>query len=367
MRFLLFLILIRFHYASGDCGIPLLQKECNEDKECAKDASGQYEFPGNMTYCDKTAGHGTCCFRDNICETSDNPSSSLLTHKQDGSPYFCHENSHCEEHKKKLNAVDNYICKGSVCCSTKLDLEQICEISGTNPSQPSCSLSTSECPADEYCDVQGCCPRRYCKSSNMLPSHNNTRKDRLEFLSCTSSLGCTQGGFYNDSYCSPVEGSQKKFCCAIPYSKQFRDDGATLLPTGLLKHYKLTTADELKPALEKEADGNFSRKCEKNADCGAEEFCDEVVMRYSDQEETLKSLGGYSPKICFPDPRCAGKVYKDPSGIGLKFCDAGKPCTEANTFCDTESNQDTAIKAFLNRGFCCQCESMLCKFFILFS
>nr|CDJ97335.1 unnamed protein product [Haemonchus contortus] len=64
MRFLLFLILIRFHYASGDCGIPLLQKECNEDKECAKDASGQYEFPGNMTYCDKTAGHGTCCFRE---------------------------------------------------------------------------------------------------------------------------------------------------------------------------------------------------------------------------------------------------------------------------------------------------------------
>ncbi|VDO60282.1 unnamed protein product [Haemonchus placei] len=60
MRFLLFLILIRFHYASGDseCGIPLLEKECNEDKDCAKDSKGHYEFPGTMTYCNKAGGHG---------------------------------------------------------------------------------------------------------------------------------------------------------------------------------------------------------------------------------------------------------------------------------------------------------------------
>ncbi|VDO25002.1 unnamed protein product [Haemonchus placei] len=47
----------------------------------------------------------------------------------------------------------------------------------------------------------------------MLPSHNGARKDKLEFLPCTSYISCGQGKFYNDSYCSPVEGSQKKFCC----------------------------------------------------------------------------------------------------------------------------------------------------------
>nr|CDJ97336.1 reverse transcriptase [Haemonchus contortus] len=73
---------------------------------------------------------------DNICETSDNPGSSLLRHQEDGSPYFCHENSHCEEHKKKLNAVDNYICKGSVCCSTKLDLLQSREVNMMNDLAP---------------------------------------------------------------------------------------------------------------------------------------------------------------------------------------------------------------------------------------
>ncbi|KAK6032856.1 hypothetical protein OSTOST_00947 [Ostertagia ostertagi] len=168
-------------------------------------------------------------------------------------------------------------------------------MSGSEASSVSCSIGGKTCQAGEYCDKIGCCERRYCAGGHTLPVDNPNTSDKLELSTCSSNQQCEQ--LHNDSYCSALEKGDKKFCCPVPYSKMFKNDGAFLLPTKVLGQYK-EPPSKLKNALSDA--GELSKKCEKNSECGDEEFCDEVVQRYAEYEKNVNKLEKYAPKICFP-------------------------------------------------------------------
>ncbi|KAK6059675.1 hypothetical protein COOONC_02677 [Cooperia oncophora] len=116
MRFLLFLILIRFHYVRSDCNpndFLLPGSSCNDDNECKTDPSGKYSFADGVYYCSKGVGDRQCCLnRDQMCMASDAKERShpLTKATQAGHPevVLCHENADCQ--KAQGSAADNFHC-----------------------------------------------------------------------------------------------------------------------------------------------------------------------------------------------------------------------------------------------------------------
>ncbi|KAK5977285.1 hypothetical protein GCK32_020390 [Trichostrongylus colubriformis] len=87
----------------------------------------------------------------------------------------------------------------------------------------------------------------------------------------------------------------------VPHSQQFLelDPPAYLLPTGILDLHSKTLGNARLGALDNRPE-EFSKKCTKNSDCGEEEFCDQVTIRYPENQTKIKSVKDYFPKACFP-------------------------------------------------------------------
>ncbi|KAK5977099.1 hypothetical protein GCK32_012843, partial [Trichostrongylus colubriformis] len=358
MKFLLFLILIRFHYAKSQCAegeYPLMGSSCVNDEGChsIKINGKTYKFNPAVVRCKDQA---SCCFLNSVCKAEDDSSTPLKNVSHQDAPILCHENSQCENARKALKEAQAQVCVQNVCCSQKVaPPDTTCPMDKTPVSTQSCSLTTDLCKDHEYCDERGCCPRHYCKGSHMLPM-TASKGRRIDLRSCSSHLECTVPGLYNDSYCSPLETkTDEKFCCAVPHSLQFLElkPPAYLFPTGILDLHSKTMGDARLGELDNRPE-EFSKKCTKNSDCGEEEFCDQVTIRYPENQTKIKAVKDYFPKACFPAPRCAGKTYRDKDGTGVKFCQLKADDCPPNTFCDTVSNQNNEVIAFRNLGFCCQ-------------
>ncbi|KJH43477.1 hypothetical protein DICVIV_10500 [Dictyocaulus viviparus] len=223
---------------------------------------------------------------------------------------------------------------------------------GGQLSATTCSLSSTPCSPSDYCDLQGCCPRKLCAGSLMFPMNNITEKDKMQLLECKSHRDCdNRESQFPNSYCSAVDKA------TIPYAKSFRDEQKpqTLLPT---KFYSVSSFDikkdytktDLEGLIDKEND--IFKPCKTSTDCGPEEFCDDAVAMDKSHSANVEALQDFAPRLCFPAPRCAGRPVANPSGVGIKTCSSSKDC-KATEFCDVESNSLNPFKLFANLGICC--------------
>ncbi|KAJ1354319.1 hypothetical protein KIN20_011216 [Parelaphostrongylus tenuis] len=192
-----------------------------------------------------------------------------------------------------------------------------------------------------------------CKGSMMLPMHNQSATDKMQLRSCTQSFDCeSENQFYPDTYCSILNQGDKKFCCPVPYSKSFRDAKQFLLPTKILQYHNIDKIVDMQSKLDGNTD-EFSKSCMTNADCGEEEFCDDVVHREEKGSVNVDKMISFKPKICFPAPRCAGRAVRVPEELGIKQCKQSSECG-MDAFCDIKSNENNEVKAFSNIGICCK-------------
>ncbi|EYC30559.1 hypothetical protein Y032_0005g2719 [Ancylostoma ceylanicum] len=195
---------------------------------------------------------------------------------------------------------------------------------------------------------------------------------------CSSNDQCGTGhdNGFPDTYCSKITNGEDKFCCPVPYSKMFRDENRYLPPTRAVGHHRITNSPKDIARELTAMEGEFSKKCTKNSDCGEDEFCDDVVTRRTNSSISVDKMKQWKPKICFPGrehlfmlkfpttilsyaqflaPKCAGRAAKVLSGTGIKFCKDQSACGE-NEFCDTNThhNLGDTFRVVNQLGLCCQ-------------